>query len=175
MEHDSTIEPPRPKIASSVSSSSDIAGVTTSVVVSHGAFQTQYHYQRYVDAIRETTQIDRIVVPEQLCAGPDPPLECFDQDVANIKAAITTELRSGRDVLLVAHSYGGIPGCEALAGLPPSSTSKEGKPVGRILGIVFVTAFVVERGQSLISSYHKRADWVRIEVSLPISPFLDLR
>lgn len=149
-----------------VSSSSEQEGGNTSVVLSHGAFQTQYHYQLYLDAIRTNTEFDRVIVPEQLSSGPDPPVNCFESDVASIKAAVTSELRSGRDVLLVAHSYGGITGCEALAAIPESPAENDGMPVGRILGIVFVSAFVAEQGQSLITSYNKRADWVRIEVCL---------
>lgn len=161
-----------PKIKSLNSSSSDGEEGRTSLVLSHGAFQTQYHYHLYLDAIRKTIEFDRVIVPEQLSAGSAPPVNCFEIDVASIHTAITTELRQGRDVLLVAHSYGGIPGCEALAGIPQSPAENDGKPVGRILGIVFVSAFVAEQGQSLITSYHKRADWVRIEVCLQI-PILD--
>lgn len=165
-----------PKIHSSASSSLAIEEPSsTSVVLCHGAFQTSYHYQLYVDAIRAKTRINRIVVPEQLSSGPAPPTKSFERDVTNINTAIAEELRSGRDVLLVAHSYGGIPGCEALAGLPSSPADNDGKPVGKVLGIVFVTAFVAERGQSLISSYHKRADWVRIDVCLSHSPLFRSR
>lgn len=159
--------PSNPK--SPISSTSEQEGGSTSVVLCHGAFQSQYHYHLYLDAIRNTTELDRVIVPTQSSAGPQPPANCFEDDVANINAAITAELRSGRDVLIVAHSYGGVPGCEALVAVPESPAEHDGMAIGRILGIVFVSAFVAEQGQSLITSYNKRADWVRIEVCSPTS------
>lgn len=135
-------------------------GGNTSIVLSYGAFHTPYHYNLYLEALQKTTKFDRVIVPQQTAASTAPPSDCFDIDVASINTAITTELKSGRDVLLVVHSYGSIPACEALANIPKSPSENEGKPVGRILGIVFVAAYVLELGQSLMTSYDKYGDWI---------------
>jgi pimeloyl-ACP methyl ester carboxylesterase len=135
----------------------------TTLIISHGAFQSQPHYQTYLDAVLQDTSITNVLIPHQTAAGPDPPADCFARDVATIRSAIVEELSAGRDVLLLAHSYGGIPCCEALVDLPSITTSVT---PGRILGIIFVSAFVVEAGQSLVSSHpFGRAAWVGIEVS----------
>ncbi|KAF7360669.1 hypothetical protein MVEN_00798600 [Mycena venus] len=54
----------------------------------------------------------------------------------------------GKDVVLVAHSYGGLVACEAAKGLAKSVREKEGKE-GGIVRIVFVTSVVPRAGQSL--------------------------
>lgn len=140
-------------------------------VIAHGAFQTQWHYQPFLDAIKQNTDIDRIVVPQQSSSGASPPEDSFAQDVKLLHDTVASELQSGRDVLLICHSYGGIPGCEALANLHNPDGSSAGK-AGKVLGVIFVSAFVAEAGQSLVTSKTAgRASWVRIEVSaMPCVP-----
>ena len=133
----------------------------TSIVLAHGAFHTTWHYQLFCDAIQKHTTIDRVIVPQQSSSSLNPPPNSFEADIKLLHETVATELREGRDVLLVCHSYGGIPGCEALADLPTNTP-------GRILGIVFVTAFVAEAGQSLVTSkLAGRASWVRVDVRIP--------
>ncbi|KAF2211234.1 hypothetical protein CERZMDRAFT_98548 [Cercospora zeae-maydis SCOH1-5] len=132
----------------------------TSIVVAHGAFHTSWHYQIFVQAVQKHTKIDRVLVPQQTSSGPSPPDDCFDIDVKLLHSTISTELREGRDVLLVCHSYGAIPGCEALADLPLCKPGETGK----VLGVVFVSAFVTEAGQSLITAkMGGRASWVKVD------------
>lgn len=147
----------------------------TSIVVSHGAFHTTWHYQLFCDAVQKYTTIDRVIVPQQSSSSLTPPANSFEADCKLIYDTIADELRDGRDVLLVCHSYGGIPGCEALADLSSSTLrekSEQGSTTttstGRVLGIVFVTAFVAEAGQSLVTSkLAGRASWVRMDVREP--------
>jgi pimeloyl-ACP methyl ester carboxylesterase len=94
------------------------------------------------------TSITNVIVPSQTEAGHSPPEDCFVRDVATIRSAVIGELSSGRHVLLQAHSYGGIPCCEALVNLP-AIKGKDATCPGRILGIVFVSAFFPGEGQSL--------------------------
>ncbi|USW56210.1 Putative alpha/beta hydrolase-1 [Septoria linicola] len=146
---------------------------STSIVLAHGAFHTSWHYQLFTDSIRKHTNIDRVVVPQQTSCGSTPPQDSFHTDVQLLHASVASELSQGRDVLLVCHSYGAIPGCEALADLPQQQPGI----TGRVLGIVFVSAFVAEAGQNLVSSKMAgRASWVRVEGALsyvndPISTF----
>lgn len=147
----------------------------TSIVVSHGAFHTTWHYQLFCDAVQKYTTIDRVIVPQQSSSSLTPPANSFETDCKLIYDTIADELRDGRDVLLVCHSYGGIPGCEALADLSSSTLREKSElgsttttSTGRVLGIVFVTAFVAEAGQSLVTSkLAGRASWVRMDVREP--------
>lgn len=138
----------------------------TSLIISHGAFQTKYHYQAFLSAIHDSPHniFDRALVPQQSSSGPSPPPDSFERDVKLLHEAVRNELLDGRDVILVCHSYGGIPGCEAAADLP--ETAPEGNErIGKFLGIVFVSAFVAEAGQSLVTSkMGGRAEWVKTDV-----------
>ena len=138
---------------------------STTILLSHGAFNTPWHYNLYTTALQEHDF--RTLCPQQSSSGPSPPPNSFDSDIELLNETVRSELLAGRDILLVCHSYGGIPGCEALADLPEKAL--KGKRLGRVLGIVFVSAFVAEEGQSLVTSKMAgRASWVRVEVSSPL-------
>jgi len=51
-------------------------------------------------------------------------------------------LDEGKEVFMVAHSYGGIPACASTEGYSIAERAKEGKP-GGVKGIFFITAFAV--------------------------------
>ena len=54
-------------------------------------------------------------------------------DVPIIQKAIEAEVDKGRDVILVVHSYGGIPGCNALK----SKLKKDAQGGNGVIGIAF--------------------------------------
>ena len=55
----------------------------------------------------------------------------------------------GKDVIVYTHSYGGIPGGGAAHGLSKSTRSLQGK-TGGVVGLIYMSAFVVPQGQSLL-------------------------
>ncbi|KAJ6470527.1 Alpha/beta hydrolase fold-1 [Mycena sanguinolenta] len=74
-------------------------------------------------------------------------------DDAAVVASITSKLaEEGKDVVLVAHSYGGVVACEASKGLAKCVREKEGKE-GGIVRIVFVTAVVPAEGQPVLALF----------------------
>lgn len=56
---------------------------------------------------------------------------------------------AGHDVVLLAHSYGGIPAGGAARGLGKTTRAKDGKK-GGVVGMVYMCAFVVPEGQTMI-------------------------
>ncbi|KAJ7325854.1 Alpha/beta hydrolase fold-1 [Mycena albidolilacea] len=71
-------------------------------------------------------------------------------DDAAVVAAVASELAEARkDIVLVAHSYGGLVACEAAKGLAKRVREREGKE-GGIARIVFVAAVVPGEGESLM-------------------------
>ncbi|KAJ7185438.1 Alpha/beta hydrolase fold-1 [Mycena filopes] len=85
-------------------------------------------------------------------------------DAAAIAAVASRLVDEGKDVVLVPHSYGGIPACEASKGLTKSAREREGK-AGGIMRIVFVSAIVPKEGVSLRDAVGstKSADYVGME------------
>jgi len=75
---------------------------------------------------------------------------------------------------MIFHSYGGVPGCEALAeylsDLEDSKAAGEGKGKvregwGKVRRLVFCTAFVLPKGGSLMAALGgKDLPWFRVEV-----------
>merc|ERR1711939_544500 len=47
--------------------------------------------------------------------GANPPLKSFDPDVLAVKDVVNKVLSTGKDVVMIFHSYGGVVGCEALS------------------------------------------------------------
>jgi len=62
--------------------------------------------------------------------------------------AVKEEVESGKDVILVMHSYGGIAGSDGLKGLSSLERQKLGKK-GGVKALVYLCAFVLPEGISL--------------------------
>lgn len=60
------------------------------------------------------------------------------------------QINEGREVVLVAHSYGGSPGAEAAKGLSISEQRAAGRK-GGIVGLIFICGFITRAGQTLRS------------------------
>ena len=80
----------------------------------------------------------------------------------------------GRDVILLVHSYGSIPGAGAATGLSKSTRLQEGK-AGGVMGMVFLSAVVVKEGETLLQTLGgdyppciipDRVSWLDYSVSL---------
>jgi alpha-beta hydrolase superfamily lysophospholipase len=98
--------------------------------------------------------------------GASPPLKSFDPDVEIIRNTVNEVLSSGKDLVLVYHSYGSVPGCEALADYLKdlqSETKKAGW--GKIQRLVFCCAFVLpEEGSLMAALGFKPLPWFIINV-----------
>ena len=88
--------------------------------------------------------------------GAEPPLKGFEPDVEVISTAVSKVLNSGNDVVLVMHSYGAIPACEAMKGM-------SGK--GKIRRLVFCCAFVLLEGGTLVEARGGQVKpWIIVDV-----------
>ena len=92
-----------------------------------------------------------MVVPALLsCNSPDPASATCSKDADIVRNAILPVLDQGKDVLVLAHSYGGIPAGGAVKGLSKVQREKEGEKAG-VIGLVYVSAFVVPGDVSLLT------------------------
>jgi pimeloyl-ACP methyl ester carboxylesterase len=98
--------------------------------------------------------------------GASPPLQSFDPDVSVIQDAINKPLSSGKDVVIVYHSYGGVPGSEALGEYIKTLESGEKKVGwGIVRRLVYCCAFVLPEGGSLMAALgFKPLPWFIIDV-----------
>lgn len=88
------------------------------------------------------------------------------EDVANVRSKIERLVEDGKDVVVVAHSYGGVPSSCAVEGLSVSDLAAQGKNGGVIM-VVYVTSFAIESGASLLESVGGTyPPWWNVQVSM---------
>ncbi|KAL4782687.1 hypothetical protein BJX76DRAFT_358741 [Aspergillus varians] len=78
---------------------------------------------------------------------PPSPLATWTEDARAARAAITHELDAGRDVIAVAHSFGGIAMSEAVRGLGKEDRRKTGRDPG-MLRLVYMCAMALQKSQA---------------------------
>lgn len=73
-------------------------------------------------------------------------------DAEHIRTKYLDDLiAQGRDVIVVMHSYSGVPGTECIKGVARKDLAAQGKP-GGVIALVYVAAFLISAGQSLGSA-----------------------
>lgn len=118
------------------------------VIFVPGAFHTSAHFQPCVDVLaRKSWPATTVSLPGigEKAARVEP----YD----DVKAA-QKELRKlveieHREVVLVTHSYGGIPGFQAVKGLERSARAAIDQP-GGIICVIFLAAFTIPEGKTII-------------------------
>jgi hypothetical protein len=74
----------------------------------------------------------------------------MQDDAASIKSVISGVVDSGKEVVVVMHSYGGYPGTEATEGLGKVDRQKQGKQ-GGVVALVYVAAWMPAVGKSIFT------------------------
>ncbi|USW47075.1 Putative alpha/beta hydrolase-1 [Septoria linicola] len=106
------------------------------------------HVQPLLDVLRSRGYQSRAIVLRSVTTHL--PRPTWDDEVSHIHDEINQELENGRDVILLLHSYAGIPGTEALNRLVKADDSQAQHHQGRLLRVIFFsahnfpTAFVVD-------------------------------
>ena len=73
------------------------------------------------------------------------------KDAASIHERLVPMIENyGEDIIVLCHSYGGIPGGGAAHGLGKTSREKHGLK-GGVVGLIYMSGFVVPQGQSLLN------------------------
>jgi pimeloyl-ACP methyl ester carboxylesterase len=135
------------------------------IVLVHGAWLTPDCWSLVTSQLKEYGYpFQAIQLPS---AGGDLATTVED-DAAHIRMTTSELAATGKDVILVLHSYGGIPGTESAKGLLKKDREAEQK-TGGIISMVYVTAFLLPLGASLGSFLGDMPPWVIFEVS-PRSP-----
>ena len=86
------------------------------IVVAMGSFQTPWHYSFLKSSI-EKSGYDVTIVNLPSTGGWTVVAEAMARDIAAIRSALKEQIDAGRDVVLMAHSQGGVSASAALEGL----------------------------------------------------------
>lgn len=103
--------------------------------------------------------------------GSESPLTSNEPDILAVRQVLEELSVSGKDIIVVAHSYGGIPTCEAVRGLGTQERRKLGQS-GGVARLVLVAAWLLQEGENppeIVARYQMDAPWARFEVSYPLS------
>lgn len=112
-----------------------------------GAWIALTFYRRSLRALTNASYDTRYAAYPSLDPEDPSATDCLvDTEAIADTLRLITE-NEGKDVLLLQHSYAGIPGAAAAVGLGKSQRLQEGK-AGGIIGFVFIGAFMVPEGLS---------------------------
>ncbi len=118
------------------------------VVFVHGA----WHDPSCFDLVRsQLTQYSypSISVPLPSTGASDPSRQTHLEDVAEIRKTLEQLInREGKGVVLVSHSYGGVPGSGSVEGFDKTARASKGE-AGGIIACVFIAAGLPLKGHSL--------------------------
>ncbi|GJD03679.1 FAD binding domain-containing protein [Colletotrichum higginsianum IMI 349063] len=94
----------------------------------------------------------------------------LDQDVEAVRAVLRGLVDAGRDVVVVAHSYGGVPVANAVRGLNYKDRAAEGRSGGVIM-VVYMASFAIPAGESLFDG-KEIPSWLNVTdgLALPRDP-----
>lgn len=96
----------------------------------------------------------------------DPPKD-LAEDIAAIHSLLDEAIGDGNDVVVVAHSWGGIVAGSALAGYSVKEREASSQK-GGVVRALYIAAFIVDQGVSLLDCVGGDAPpWSRVEVSEP--------
>jgi pimeloyl-ACP methyl ester carboxylesterase len=128
-----------------------------------GSFSQPYFYSPFVS--QPTAHKYGVIVADLPFVGGKIAATMTD-DAQAIQAVTSKVVDEGKDIVLIMHSYGGIPGTESAHSVRKKEWEVSGKK-GGVVALLYVTAFLVGAGKSLESTMGESAegpDYVKVEV-----------
>ncbi|PYH90963.1 alpha/beta-hydrolase [Aspergillus ellipticus CBS 707.79] len=119
----------------------------TTIVFIPGAWITPALYQPFLEALAKTGYNVHYADYPSLDPMNPSTADCKTDTEVLTKILHTLVEEEGQDVLLMMHSYAGMPGAGAACGLAKSERTQQNKP-GGIVGLIFIAAFLVPEGLS---------------------------
>jgi pimeloyl-ACP methyl ester carboxylesterase len=122
------------------------------IAIVQGAWHRAVHYKAFAQAL--TAKDYTVLQPDNVSAGDVENIKgkTHADDVKVIREALQPSLDEGKRIVLVCHSYGGIPGSAAVEGYQLHEREAKGLS-GGIMHIVYVASFALPvKGLSLLTA-----------------------
>lgn len=131
-----------------------------SIVLIPGAWHTPAHYEELIALLENAGYpVKSMQLPSAGSTDPESHSVATDAEAIRQKLLYPLLEEEGKDVVVLMHSYGGCPGAAAVKGVDKTKIN------GKIIGIVFLAAFLAREGDSLRGALGGKLDpWVIINV-----------
>lgn len=124
--------------------------MSTTIIFVPGAWHSPSCFDKTASLLRDAGyKTDYVYLAS---VGPTTHLKNFDPDVDVIRKHILKALDADDKVILVVHSYGGIPTSQAVQGLDYKTRQGEGKK-GGVTHLFFCCSFIIPQGKTLIEAF----------------------
>ena len=121
------------------------------IVLVPAAWHAPIHYIEYISQLR-LAGFPTVSQRLPSCDTSNPAAQSVSGDAAFIRQnQLLPLINSGKEVVLIVHSYSGGPGGMAAKGLSAIERHAAGRP-GGIIGMIFISAFIAKEGVSLLSA-----------------------
>lgn len=123
------------------------------VIIVPGSFTFPPLYESFLTAVRERGQdIECLhLLSSGVAAGQGRDgLPTMYDDAALVAKEVEKHADQGRDIILLPHSYGGIPATESIKGLSKAERKKQGK-AGGVVEIAYMTCLVPGEGETALN------------------------
>jgi len=115
------------------------------IIFVHGAWNPPEQYLKLTNPLKEAGY--EVFAPRLVTVGNKAAGKTWKDDAAVIMEVLQPLVDGGREVVVVAHSYGGIPTPHAISGFE----IKEGK-AGGVKAAVYIAAFCLQKGVDLYTA-----------------------
>jgi hypothetical protein len=132
------------------------------IVFVPGAWHTSAGFKKVIDIL--TTHNYESIGLHIPSVGGNPVVKSMDPDKALIRSTVTKIVEGDKDVIMVSHSYGGVPTKSSLEGLSKIEREKEGKK-GGVVAHCMISAILLDEGES-VHNGRDPAPWQTQEVSI---------
>lgn len=142
------------------------------IVLVPGAWHTPECFQYIVPKL-EALSYPVVTINLATVGGMNPGATHVD-DIASIHEIIIPLMNEGTEIMLVAHSFGGIPACASVEGQTVAERQARGLK-GGITSIFFIAAFALKkRGMTSSDTFGKQIDWMDVDVSFKLTSISSL-
>lgn len=122
------------------------------ILILHGAWHLPTHYEKLRLLLEAEGEYHALCPEMPSCNNALPPNTSLDDDVRYIRSTAQDILRTGKDLTVLMHSYGGVVGTNALAGLH-EARDVDGEKVGRVVALIYMAAFIPAEHESLADMF----------------------
>jgi pimeloyl-ACP methyl ester carboxylesterase len=129
------------------------------IIFVHGAWHNSEYFSKIIALLEPLGY--RCITVDLPAVHSAPPVTSLTEDIETIRAAVEKQVELGHEVMIHAHSWGGIPATSALDGLDIAGRQQFGK-FGGVFKLTYVSAFVLPVGVSLeqsVGGTSARPDW----------------